>query len=76
MAKVSIKSGTWYVLLLLIVLVAALPLLRAFSPMRVFTQGFTTMCTTPCDEGQFCAGKDKCVPVATRYPNAVPTGDV
>jgi hypothetical protein len=75
MARLTIKSGTWYVLLSLVVLLALLPILKGTSPSYFPTQGFVNMCNTPCAEGQFCAGENKCLPVGTRYPNAVPTGN-
>jgi hypothetical protein len=76
MAKLTIKCGTWYVLLLLVVLIALLPILKASAPYYFPTMsGFEDMCNPMCGEGQFCSGSNKCVPVATRYPNAVPTGN-
>jgi hypothetical protein len=82
MAKLTIKSGTWYVLLLLVVLLALLPILKATAPSYFPTQGFSNPnypsygCTPGCVEGQFCGGGNQCVPIGTRYPNAVPTGNV
>jgi hypothetical protein len=81
MAKFTIKTVTWYGLLALFVLLGLLPILKgtmpAYFPSSIY-QGFSDMeCSgVVCDEGEFCASGKKCLPVATRYPNAVPTGNV
>ena len=79
MARLTIKNGTWYVLLLLVVLLALLPILKATAPSYFPAQGFDnpnypSMCNPGCQEGQFCGG-GSCLPIGTRYPNAVPTGN-
>jgi len=80
MAKLSIKTGTWYVLLLLVVLLALLPILKAMSPTYFPTQGFDnpnypSACNPTCGEGHFCGGGNTCMQISSRYPNSVPTGN-
>ncbi len=77
MAKLNIKTVTWYGILGLFIAVAFLPMLKAFAP-EYFpsVSGFRDLdCTgVTCGEGQFCQ-KNQCLNVATRYPNAVPVGN-
>ena len=76
MKKFGLKTITWYAIIALLVAVALLPVLKAMGP-QYFPDGFRDLdCQgTTCPEGQFCAGKNQCVPIATRYQNAVPEGD-
>lgn len=77
MAKLNIKTVTWYAILGLFVAVAFLPILKAYSP-EYFpsVSGFRDLdCVgMTCNEGEFCQN-NKCGKVATRYPNAVPVGN-
>jgi hypothetical protein len=78
MKKFGIKTITWYGILALVVAVAILPLLKAAAPAYFpSVDGFRDLdCRgVTCPEGQFCAEGKRCVNIATRYPNAVPTGD-
>lgn len=86
MAKLNIKTVTWYGILGLFIAVAFLPMLKAFapeyfpgspgSPGSPSVSGFRDLdCSgVTCGEGQFCQ-KNQCLNVATRYPNAVPAGN-
>ena len=84
MKKFGLKTVTWYGLLGLIIMLAFLPILKASAPQYFPTvQGFTAQ--TPdqqacigvsCDEGQFCGSGGKCTNIASRYPNAVPHGNM
>ena len=68
---------TWYALVTLFVCVAILPFLKAASPSFFPSMdGFRDVdCLgMTCPEGSFCQSR-QCIPIATRYPNAVPTGD-
>ena len=71
--KFGMKKITFYAIIALLIAVAVLPVLKAMAP-RYFPDGFRDIdCQgVTCPEGQFCAGKNNCVPIATRYPNAVP----
>ena len=80
MKKFALKTVTWYGLLALFVLLGLLPILKGISSHKI--QGFQDLdCQgVSCDEGQFCGysnGKGgQCMDIATRYPNAVPSGDI
>ncbi len=76
MKKFAIKTVTWYGILALIFLLALLPILKTMAPREMF-EGYRDLdCQgVTCDQGQFCASGKKCLPVATRYPDNVPTGD-
>jgi hypothetical protein len=78
MKKFGLKTITWYGILALVVAVAILPLLKAAAPQYFPSlDGFRDLdCQgVTCAEGQFCAEGKRCVNIATRYPNAVPTGN-
>jgi len=77
MAKLTIKTGTWYVLLLLVVLLALLPILKGTSSLQGFTNpNYPATCNPVCGEGHFCAKEpNTCLRIGTRYPDAVPTGN-
>lgn len=77
MAKFTIKTVTWYGLLALVMLLGLLPILKGTMPSHSIYQGFSDMeCAgVSCQEGEFCGSGKKCLPVATRYPNAVPSGN-
>lgn len=78
MAKLNIKTVTWYGILGLFIAVAILPILKSFAPQYfpANISGFRDLdCTgVTCGEGQFCQ-KNQCLNVATRYQNSVPTGN-
>jgi hypothetical protein len=76
MKKFAVKQITWYAIAALFVAVAILPILKSSMP-QFFPEGFRDVdCQgMTCPEGTFCQRK-QCIPIATRYPNAVPTGDV
>ena len=79
MKKFNMKTVTWYGLIALFLAVALLPILKGAAPQYFPTvSGFRDLdCQgVTCNEGQFCAEGKKCVQIATRYPDAVPTGDV
>jgi hypothetical protein len=74
----GLKSMTWYAIIALFLCVAVLPILKAAAPEYFPSMdGFRDVdCLgKSCPEGQFCQ-KNQCVNIATRYPNAVPSGDV
>jgi hypothetical protein len=77
MAKLNIKTVTWYAILGLFIAVAFLPILKAYSP-EYFpsVSGFRDLdCVgMTCNEGEFCQN-NKCGKISTRYPNAVPQGN-
>lgn len=78
MKKFGLKTITWYGILALVVAVGLLPLLKAAAPQYFPSlDGFRDLdCQgVTCSEGQFCAEGKRCVNIATRYPNAVPTGN-
>jgi hypothetical protein len=77
MKKFAIKTVTWYGLLALVFLLALLPILKTMAPRAMF-EGYRDLdCQgVTCDQGQFCASGKQCLPVATRYPNNVPTGNM
>ena len=81
MKKFTIKTVTWYGILGLIFLIALLPILKTMAPRKMF-EGYRDLdCQgVVCDQGTFCglagnANKVSCLPIATRYPNNVPTGN-
>lgn len=81
MAGLRFKKATMFGLFALVVLLALLPILKAAAPQYFpapLYQGFRDLdCQgVTCPEGQFCAEGKRCVNIATRYPNAVPTGNV
>ncbi len=77
----GLKSVTLYAIIGLFVAVALLPILKAMAPdyfpsMEGFLGSRALDCYQQnCPEGQFCQS-NKCIPIATRYPNAVPEGDI
>jgi|LauGreDrversion4_2_1035121.scaffolds.fasta_scaffold00183_41 hypothetical protein len=75
-SKSALKNGTWWAILGLLLAVAVLPLLKAAVP-EIFPEGFRNVdCQgVTCPEGQFCQS-NQCIPRATRYPNAVPNGNM
>jgi hypothetical protein len=77
MAKLNIKTVTWYAILGLFIAVAFLPILKAYSP-EYFpsVSGFRDLdCVgMTCNEGEFCK-HNKCTRIDTRYPNSVPEGN-
>ena len=79
MKKFGLKTITWYGILALVVAVAVLPLLKAAAP-EYFPSldGFRDLdCQgVTCPEGQFCGENKRCINIATRYPNAVPAGNL
>ena len=80
MKKFGIKTITWYAIAVLFIAVAILPLLKAASPQYFPSEGFRDdiSCRSAgitCPEGSFCQEK-QCVAIATRYPNAVPSGNI
>lgn len=81
MKRVGLKSATFYAIVGLFVAVALLPILKAFAP-EYFPSFEGFLGSRPldcykqdCPEGQFCQS-NKCIPIATRYPNTVPEGDL
>lgn len=81
MKPAGLKSVTLYAIIGLFVAVALLPLLKAFAPdyfpgIEGFLGSRPLDCYKQnCAEGEFCQS-NKCVPIATRYPNAVPEGNI
>ncbi len=81
MAAMRLKKATWFGLLALVAMLALLPILKAAAPQYFpspLYQGFRDLdCQgVTCPEGQFCAEGKRCVNIATRYPDAVPSGNV
>jgi hypothetical protein len=75
MKKFSIKTVTWYGLLALVFLLALLPILRSMTSSYDSFRDLDCQGVT-CPEGEFCAEGKRCLKIATRYPNNVPTGDM
>lgn len=77
MKNFQLKTVTWYAIVGLLVSLAILPILKAMAP-EYFPSidGFRDVdCKgVTCPEGSFCQ-RNQCIPIATRYPNAVPVGD-
>lgn len=74
MTKSTIKTGTWYILLLLVVLLALLPIIQGISNVQGFVNpNYPATCNPVCTEGHFCAGPNKCL---KKYAGGnVPTGN-
>jgi hypothetical protein len=73
----SIKTLTVCAVVILILSIIALFVIKYFIPRFYFYyEGFQNVdCIgITCPEGKFCQS-NKCVDIATRYPNAVPAGD-
>lgn len=80
MKKFGLKTITWYGIFAVLIAVGLLPLLKAAAPQIFPSEGFRndTSCRDAgmtCPEGSFCQEKS-CVPIATRYPNNVPSGNL
>ncbi len=81
MKRAGLKTVTLYGIIGLFVAIALLPLLKAFAPdyfptMEGFLGSRPLDCyKKDCPEGSFCQS-NQCVPIATRYPNAVPDGNI
>jgi hypothetical protein len=80
MKKFGLKTFTWYAVIGLVVALAFLPILKSMAPQIFPVEGFRndTSCRDAgmtCPEGSFCQEKS-CIPIATRYPNNVPSGDL
>ena len=74
----GIKTITWYAIVVLLLAVAVLPFLKAAAPQYFPSlDGFRNVdCAgINCPEGQFCQS-NQCHTIATRYPNAVPQGNL
>jgi hypothetical protein len=77
MKKIVIKQITWYAIVVLLLAVAIIPLVKAAMPSIFPGEGFRDIdCQgVTCPEGQFCQS-NQCHPNGTRYPNAVPSGNL
>ena len=80
MKKFGLKTITWYGIFALLACVAILPLLKAAAPQIFPSEGFRNDIScreagVTCPEGSFCQEKN-CIPIATRYPNNVPSGNL
>jgi len=75
MAKLGLKTHTWYVLLALCVLLALLPILRSNFP-RYVIDGFRDVdcLNMVCPEDQFCHG-NKCIKKFPTPTLPVPEGN-
>ncbi len=74
----GIKTITWYAIVAIILAVAVLPLLKASAPQYFPSMdGFRNIdCAgINCPEGQFCQS-NQCHPIAPRYTNSVPMGNL
>ncbi len=75
MKKFGMKSVTFYAIVALFIALALMPMIKAAMP-GLFMEGFRDVdCVgVTCPEGKFCQS-NKCIDIATRYPNAVPGGN-
>jgi hypothetical protein len=82
MKRFTIKTITWYAIVVLLLCCAVLPMIKASAPQYFPSlEGFLDAkrdygCEygKVCPEGHFCS-QNQCHPIASRYGNAVPDGD-
>jgi len=72
MKKFGMKSVTFYAIVVLLIALALMPMIKS----ALSYEGFRDVdCVgVSCPEGKFCQS-NKCIDIATRYPNAVPAGN-